>query len=84
MDNIAGLAEHMHVDVSSLTKTIIEYNTNADSGKKDRFDKSVFPTKFNIDETFYVARITPAIHYTMGGLKIDKHANVRQNDIIYK
>lgn len=34
---------------------------------------AVFPVKFDPKETIYLARITPALHYTMGGLKIDKH-----------
>lgn len=73
----------MKVDRDTLTKTITEYNVYADSGKKDKFDKTIFPTKFDIDQPFYIARITPAIHYTMGGLKIDKHAKVCIFDRIY-
>jgi succinate dehydrogenase/fumarate reductase flavoprotein subunit len=42
----------------------------------DEFGKSVFPTTFNINETLHVAQITPSIHYTMGGIRINKNAQV--------
>ena len=40
---------------------------------QDQFDKSTFPIAFPLDKPLYVALVTPAIHYTMGGLKIDKN-----------
>uniref|UniRef100_A0A0N5AZ59 FAD_binding_2 domain-containing protein n=1 Tax=Syphacia muris TaxID=451379 RepID=A0A0N5AZ59_9BILA len=44
--------------------------------KEDQFGKKVFPAGFPPDAPIYAAMITPAIHYTMGGLKIDKNAFV--------
>jgi succinate dehydrogenase/fumarate reductase flavoprotein subunit len=31
---------------------------------------------FEVNDSFNVAIITPVIHYTMGGLKVDEHAKV--------
>ncbi|VDL68915.1 unnamed protein product [Nippostrongylus brasiliensis] len=69
------------INYNDLEKTITEYNKYADQGsgdapQKDAFGKSVFPVAFNPDEAVYAGIITPAIHYTMGGLKIDKQARV--------
>ncbi|VDO11978.1 unnamed protein product [Haemonchus placei] len=43
---------------------------------KDPFGKTVFPVAILPDQPIYAAIITPAIHYTMGGLRIDKDARV--------
>ncbi|KAL6728826.1 hypothetical protein Aduo_010561 [Ancylostoma duodenale] len=64
-----------------LKETIEKYNKFVEAGKsgakeKDAFGKSVFPVAFDLDKPIYAAIITPAIHYTMGGLKIDKQAHV--------
>lgn len=58
---------------------------NAATGKaEDAFGKSVFPESFSSsmhdgDYTFYVARVKPAIHYTMGGLRIDTEARLQDD-----
>ncbi|KAI9145317.1 FAD binding domain-containing protein [Paraphysoderma sedebokerense] len=45
---------------------------------KDEFGKTVFPVNFtgNADEKYFICRITPSIHYTMGGLKINAAAEI--------
>ncbi|CAD5234202.1 unnamed protein product [Bursaphelenchus xylophilus] len=68
-------------DVETFKKTISEHNENFEKSSsnknfKDSFGKHVFPVKFDLDKPFYVAKVTPAIHYTMGGLKIDRNAFV--------
>lgn len=41
------------------------------------FDLQVFPVaSISPNEPIYTAIVTPAIHYTMGGLKIDQKARV--------
>ncbi|PAV83747.1 hypothetical protein WR25_13316 [Diploscapter pachys] len=78
-DNAEALSKSMGIDYSVLSKTLTSYNDfvvgKADK-KKDQFDKSTFPIAFPLDKPLYVALVTPAIHYTMGGLKIDKNAEV--------
>ncbi|KHN86895.1 Fumarate reductase [Toxocara canis] len=78
-DNVAELAKYMNVDEAKLRKTLVDYNkyvTSDDPNKKDEFGKVFFPASFDPDDVLFVAKITPAIHYTMGGLKIDKQAYV--------
>ncbi|MDP2436125.1 MAG: FAD-binding protein, partial [archaeon] len=43
----------------------------------DPFSKTVFPVTFSCAETLYVMRVTPVLHYTMGGLAIDPQAVVQ-------
>ncbi|VDM47037.1 unnamed protein product [Toxocara canis] len=78
-DSVAELAKYMNVDEAKLRKTLVDYNkyvTSDDPSKKDEFGKVFFPASFDPDDVLFVAKITPAIHYTMGGLKIDKQAYV--------
>uniref|UniRef100_A0A0N4Z482 fumarate reductase (NADH) n=1 Tax=Parastrongyloides trichosuri TaxID=131310 RepID=A0A0N4Z482_PARTI len=74
-DSIEDLANGIGCDKNNLMETFIKYNKNADDGRDD-FGKTVFPTKFDMDKPFYMAMITPAIHYTMGGLKINSEGQV--------
>ncbi|KAI1730621.1 FAD binding domain-containing protein [Ditylenchus destructor] len=79
--NADALAEHIGCEKAKLKETLNEYNGLAKQylegeQPKDSFGKTVFPVEFSLDEPFYVATITPAIHYTMGGLKIDRQAFV--------
>lgn len=57
----------------TFKKTLEEYNQYADKGT-DPFGKTVFPVKFNFSDTFYYAQVTPSVHYTMGGIKINDKA----------
>uniref|UniRef100_A0A915PI25 fumarate reductase (NADH) n=1 Tax=Setaria digitata TaxID=48799 RepID=A0A915PI25_9BILA len=71
------VANYMKVDSSKLRATVDEYNEYAHltPSKEDKFGKKVFPVTLD-HPPYYVAVITPAIHYTMGGVKIDKDAAV--------
>lgn len=66
-----------------MKETLKEHNENFEKAKngnvKDSFGKTVFPVKFDLDKPIYVAQITPAIHYTMGGLKIDRNVSIYNN-----
>lgn len=63
--------------MEKLKSTLSTYNLYAKDykdgklGVKDEFGKVVFPVLFDVNQSFHVAIITPAIHYTIGGLKID-------------
>ncbi|GMR30030.1 hypothetical protein PMAYCL1PPCAC_00225, partial [Pristionchus mayeri] len=81
-DNVDALATALGVDAAVIKKTLATYNEfvikAADSKVrvKDSFEKTVFPVTFNEAEPLHVALITPAIHYTMGGLQINRKAEV--------
>ncbi|KAK6035997.1 flavocytochrome c, partial [Cooperia oncophora] len=69
------LADALGIQPNVLEQTLTDYNKyvkSSTSGTKDSFGKAVFPVAIEPDQPIYAAIITPAIHYTMGGLKIDK------------
>ncbi|PIO73964.1 FAD binding domain protein [Teladorsagia circumcincta] len=80
-DSANELAAAMGISPNVLEKTLMDYNkyaksSSGDAKEKDSFGKTVFPVAIEPDQPIYAAIITPAIHYTMGGLKIDKQARV--------
>ncbi|KAL3072431.1 hypothetical protein niasHS_017405 [Heterodera schachtii] len=79
--NVDELAAEIGCSGEMLRKTLAEYNEYAEMSTKsdkfvDPFGRKNFPFKFNLNDKIYAARVTPAIHYTMGGLQIDKKAVV--------
>ena len=73
--NFYELAKHINVDYSKLENTIKQYNDAYDK-KIDQFNKTTFSYKFDINNKIYSMVITPSIHYTMGGLRINSKAEV--------
>jgi len=60
-----------------IRQTIQDYATYyQNSPSPDPFGKTTFPTTFSPDEPLHVMIITPAIHYTMGGLAIDTETHI--------
>merc|ERR1712190_72505 len=77
---IEGIAAHLggNVTTNTLRETFTAYNKAAASGK-DEFNRTVFPEghwPVDLDEEFYVGKIVPVIHYTMGGIAIDTDGRV--------
>lgn len=65
----------------SLKRTLEEYNLAAATGH-DEFEKAHFPNApFDPEQPFYVGRVVPALHYCMGGLKIDRTGGVLRADL---
>jgi cleavage and polyadenylation specificity factor subunit 2 len=58
-----------------LIGTFDEYGRAAQAGS-DTFGKTVFPVTFTPTEVLYAGYITPVIHYTMGGVRIDNTSAV--------
>ncbi|VDM79800.1 unnamed protein product [Strongylus vulgaris] len=80
-ENVKDFATAADIPYDTLKQTFEGYNKFVKSTKegakdKDAFGKTVFPVAFDLEKPIYAAIITPAIHYTMGGLKIDKQARV--------
>lgn len=73
--SLEGAANKLGVDPLVLHKTIDLYNEAAEKGG-DEFGKKVFPVTFPEEERYYLAFITPSLHYCMGGLEISENAEV--------
>lgn len=82
---IDHLAEHLGVSVTLLNDEFARYDLHVDqkrtdttiSSVPDAFGKTIFPNPLaGQDIQYWVAQITPCIHYTMGGLAINTDAAV--------
>ena len=75
---IEGLAEGMGVPVKNLKAAIADYNKRYLSTKPDKFGRDLFLSKI---EPPYTAQLRkPAVHHTMGGLRIDTDTHVLDKD----
>ncbi|PRW56901.1 fumarate reductase flavo [Chlorella sorokiniana] len=71
--SLAAAAAAMGVPEATLAAEVEAYNAAAAAGK-DAFGKTVFPTTIDPAAPLHVARITPVVHYTMGGVAINPEA----------
>lgn len=75
-DSLAGLAANIEVDPETLQATVASWNEAVTSGKDSAFGRDSGMDR-TIDHGGYEAiHIAPAVHYTMGGLKIDAKTHV--------
>lgn len=74
-DTLEELAVKVGMDPAILIDTINKYNSYVDAGFDPEFHKDTFSLKV-LKATFYATPRKPAIHHTMGGLKIDTKAHV--------
>lgn len=74
-DTLEDLARQLNMDPDHFVKTIERYNDFVDKGHDDDFSKNAFDLKIE-RAPFYATPRKPAVHHTMGGLKIDTTAQV--------
>ncbi len=74
-DSLEGLAKQIGVNPEVFVQTINNYNSYVDAGHDPEFDKGAFDLKVE-KAPFYATPRKPAVHHTMGGLKIDTQAHV--------
>lgn len=74
-DTIEGLAAKIGVDPKNLKATIEKYNFAVDKKKDEEFGRASLVLKLD-EPKYYAVEITPGIHHTMGGVKINASAEV--------
>ena len=74
-DTLEGLAEKIGVNPEVFVTTINNYNSYVDAGFDPEFNKGGFDLKCE-KAPFYATPRKPAVHHTMGGLKIDTTTHV--------
>lgn len=73
----AELAKEMGIPASTLEATFTGYN-DVMKTKKCPFGKKYFADQpWVMNDEFYVAIVTPVLHYTMGGVEINGHCEVQ-------
>ncbi len=78
-DTIEELAEKIGVDAKSLKETMTNYASYQESGTDKEFGRDDMPRSLTKSK-FYAAKCAPAIHHTMGGLKINTSTEVLNSD----
>ena len=73
-NSIEELSEKINVDAVTLKNTVDNYNTSVDT-QNDPFGRTSLLKKLNKGK-FYAIQISPIIHHTMGGVKINTNAEV--------
>ena len=76
-DSLEELARNYDIAVAPFMQEIARWNSFAESKKDPDFDCMIFPdAKPTATPPFYAARLWPRVHHTMGGLVINKNAQV--------
>ena len=67
---VAELAEKLGMPADALQATLDEYNANVESGAADQFGRVSYTAKIE-KGPFYAYPRKPAVHHTMGGVRVD-------------
>ncbi|KAK7436994.1 hypothetical protein VKT23_018809 [Stygiomarasmius scandens] len=79
--NAQALVEDTKLPLDTLSKTFSAHAEYASGKAKDPFGKTNFDNaEYTLDDTLFVAEMTPVVHYTMGGITIDASASVLDAD----
>ncbi|MCT3398064.1 flavocytochrome c [Lentilactobacillus hilgardii] len=75
-DSIDKLAKTINVDAANLGKTVSDWNGYVADKNDTEFGRSTGMDRDISQGPFYAIHIAPAVHYTMGGVKINRKAQV--------
>lgn len=74
-DSLEALADKIQVNADQLTQTVDEWNESVANKKDARYGRQT--GMHQIDTApFYAIHVAPAVHYTMGGIHIDRETHV--------
>jgi len=76
--SLKELAEKMKINVENLEKTISSYNEYYSNEEDPEFGRRTLTVEL-IKAPFYAVEVAPAIHHTMGGIKINTDTEVINN-----
>ncbi|PMG44495.1 flavocytochrome c [Shewanella sp. 10N.286.52.B9] len=74
-DSLVKLGEKTGIDGKNLTEAVARYNTLVKNGKDADFARPNLPRALN-EGNYYAIEVTPGVHHTMGGVKIDSKAEI--------
>lgn len=78
-DTLEELAEHFDIDKDALLETVATFNENSAKEEDPEFNLRMLGWQVK-DAPFYMMKAAPAVHHTMGGLKINTEAQVLNKD----
>ena len=78
-DTLEKAAEFFGIDQKEVLESVKRYNSYVAKGKDEEFNKRsmVHPIE---QAPFYILKAVPAVHHTMGGIKINTEAQVIKTD----
>ena len=80
-DSLEELAKKMGADGQALSQTVKKYNKYVENKKDEDFLRNPISMERKLElPPFYAIEIEPAVHHTMGGLKINTKAEVQNTD----
>lgn len=78
-DTLEEAAAFFEIDVEELKATVERYNSYVAEGKDPEFNKRSLPSTIE-KAPFYILKAAPAVHHTMGGIRINTEAQVLDVD----
>lgn len=76
---VEELAGKIGVDAKGLVETMAKYNGYVKVGEDKDFGKTALPREL-VKAPFYAIEVSPAVHHTMGGVRINTNAEVLTAD----
>ena len=76
---VEELAGKIGVDAKGLVETMAKYNGYVKAGEDKDFGKTALPREL-VKAPFYAIEVSPAVHHTMGGVRINTNAEVLTAD----
>ena len=73
--SLQKLGDSLQINGKNLVKTVAHYNQLVLSGKDSDFQRPNLPRALN-EGNYYAIEVTPGVHHTMGGVKIDSKAEI--------
>lgn len=78
---ISELAEKLNISAEHLEETVKKYNEYQSSGKDAEFGRAASDMiRPILSPPYYAVEVGPAVHHTMGGIKINTNAEVLNNN----
>lgn len=78
-DTLEEAAKFYGIDAVELQATVGRYNEYVVAGKDKEFNKRLMTNKIEAGP-YYIMKAAPAVHHTMGGIKINTEAQVLDKD----
>lgn len=78
-ESIEDAAKHYGISVEEMMKTIDDYNASIADGKDEEFNRGGALKTIN-EGPFYIQKVVPSTHHTMGGIDINTQAQVLDNN----
>lgn len=75
-DSLEEVAFYLEAKLEDLKATLYKYNEDVKNGEDTEFSKPIRQQKSLDKPPYYVMRMKPKIHHTMGGIAINEHGQV--------